>query len=270
MRRVMLTIAVLSAVLTLAGAAQQSATPRFEVASIKPSTVDPRSPENTEIQPSGRVILTNTRLDLLVRGVFEVERQEMAVGERVPSWFASERWDIIAQGPPGASLQQVRTMLQNLLIDRFKLVTRREVRDTPMYALVVARSDGRLGPQLKPSTADCAALLAAFKATGATRPTPDSNVCGLQPIRGRFRGKGILLADLARALAVSGRPVGDATGLIGAFDFELKWTPDDAADATVGASLFTAIQEQLGLRLEPRQTPVNAFVVESVERPTPD
>jgi uncharacterized protein (TIGR03435 family) len=161
-------------------------------------------------------------------------------------------------------------MLQNLLIERFKMVTRREVRDMPVYALVFARSDRRLGPQMTPSTADCAALLAAFKATGATRPTPDANVCGLQPIRGQFRGKGILLTDLARALAVAGRPVVDATGLSGSFDFELKWTPDDAAGAPVGASLFTAVQEQLGLRLEPRQTPVNAFVIESVERPTPD
>ena len=156
-------------------------------------------------------------------------------------------------------------MMQNLLVDRFRLVTRREVRDTPMYALVVARSDRRLGPQLKPSSADCAAMAAAFKATGA-RPGPDSPLCGVKPISGQFRGTGIRLTDLARALAVSGRPVVDATGLTGSFDFELRWI-DDAAGS---ASLFTAIQEQLGLRLEPRQTPTNVFVVESVERPTPD
>ena len=249
--------------------AAQQPTPRFEVASIKPSA-DLRSPDGADVQPSGRVILTNTVIEHLVRGVFELERQEIVLGERVPPWFTSERWDIIAQGPPGASLQQVRTMLQDLLIDRFRLVTRRETRDTPMYALVLARSDRRPGPQLKPSSVDCAALLAAFKATGATFQTPDSNVCGVKPIRGQFRGTGIQLSDLASALAVSGRPVVDATGLTGLFDFELKWTPDDdaAAGATGGASLFTAIQEQLGLRLEPRQTPTNVFVVESVERPT--
>ena len=77
-------------------------------------------------------------------------------------------------------------MIQNLLIERFKLVTRRETRDTPMYALVVARSDRRLGPQMKPSSADCAALLAAFKATGATFQTPDSNVCGGKSLKGGF------------------------------------------------------------------------------------
>ena len=270
MSRLVVSVAALS--VSVATLVAQQPSSRFEVASIKPSQADARSPDNTDVQPSGRVIITNTRLDLLVRGVFELERQEMVLGERVPSWFASERWDIIAQGPPitdGASQRLIRTMLQNLLIDRFKLVARREMRDTPMYALVVARSDRSLGPQLKPSSADCAAMAAAFKATGA-RQGPDSPVCGVKPIRGQYRGTGIRLGELARALAVSGRPVMDATGLIGVFDFELKWAPDDAVGATAGASLFTAIQEQLGLRLEPRQTPTSVFVIESVERPTPD
>jgi uncharacterized protein (TIGR03435 family) len=261
----LLGVAVAAAPLLVA----QDLTARFEVASIKPSAVDSRAPDNTDVQPSGRVIITNMRLGDLVRGVFEVERHELVLGERVPSWFTSEGWDIIAQGPPGASQAQVGAMLQHLLIDRFKLVTRRETRETPMYALVVARSDGRLGPQLMPSSADCAAMAAAFKSTGA-RQGPDSPVCGVKPIRGQFRGTGIRLNDLARALAVSGRPVVDATGLTGSFDFELKWTPDDAPADGGGASLFTAIQEQLGLRLEPRQTPTNVFVVDSVERPTPD
>ena len=155
------------------------------------------------------------------------------------------------------------------MIDRFKLVTRRETRELSTYALVVARGDRSLGPPLKPSAADCPALAAAFKATGA-RQGPDSPVCGVKPIRGQFRGIGIRLADLARALAVSGRPVLDATGLTGSFDFELNWAADDATNAMNGASLFTSVQEQLGLRLEPRQTPTNIFVIESVERPTPN
>lgn len=98
----------------------QQPSPRFEVASIKPSTVDSGADENSEVQPSGRVVITNMVLEHLVRGVFEVERHEMVVSERVPSWFSSERWNIIAQGPPiigSASQQQVRTMMQNLLVD---------------------------------------------------------------------------------------------------------------------------------------------------------
>ena len=161
-------------------------------------------------------------------------------------------------------------MLQNLLIERFKLVARRDRRDMPIYALVVARSDRRLGPQMKPSTADCAALLAAFKASGATRQTPDSNLCGGKSSKGRIWGTGVPLDDLARRLVVAGRPVVDMTGLTGLFDLDLKFTPDDAPDPASGASVFTAVQEQLGLRLEPRQAPANVFVIESVERPTPD
>jgi uncharacterized protein (TIGR03435 family) len=137
-----------------------------------------------------------------------------------------------------------------------------------MYALVVARSDRRLGPQMKPSSADCAALLAAFKATGATFQTPDSNVCGGKSLKGRIHGIGVSLDDLVRRLAVAGRPVVDMTGLTGLFDLDLRFTPNDAPDPASGASVFTAIQEQLGLRLEPRQTPTNLFVIESAERPT--
>lgn len=98
----------------------QQPSPRFEVASIKPSTVDSGADENSEVQPSGRVVITNMVLEHLVRGVFEVERHEMVVSERVPSWFSSERCNIIAQGPPiigSASQQQVRTTMQNLLVD---------------------------------------------------------------------------------------------------------------------------------------------------------
>ncbi|MGH9241703.1 MAG: TIGR03435 family protein [Vicinamibacterales bacterium] len=123
---------------------------------------------------------------------------------------------------------------------------------------------------MRPSTAGCAALAAAFKATGARR-APDSPVCGLSRLRGRFRGTRVRLTELVRLLApAAGRPVVDATGLTGAFDLDLTFTPVDVPDPAVGASLFTAIQEQLGLRLEPRQAPMNRLVIESAERPTPD
>jgi uncharacterized protein (TIGR03435 family) len=189
-------------------------------------------------------------------------------------WVRTDRWDIIGKGPPvtdEAAQQPIYLqMMRNLLIERFKLVTRREERDTPVYALVVARADRSLGPQIRPSSGDCAALLAAFKATGA-RQTPDSPTCGLRRLRGQFRGTGVLLSELVAALApVAGRPVVDATGLTGSFDVNVKFTPDDAADPAGGASLFTAIQEQLGLRLESRRASVSVLVIESAERPTPD
>jgi uncharacterized protein (TIGR03435 family) len=204
----------------LALAAQQTA-PTFEVASIRPSA-DPAASEDSEVQPSGRFVVTNMTLDNLVRGVFEVQRHELIIGDRVPSWFTSEKWDIVGKGPPitdeGAQRPMLRTMMQNLLIERFRLVTRRERRERPVYALAVARRDRRLGPQLRPSSADCGALLAAFRASGA-RQAPDSPVCGLFAPRGLFRGRGVLMGDLTRALTrVADRPVMDATGLTGSFD----------------------------------------------------
>jgi uncharacterized protein (TIGR03435 family) len=268
----MVRIAVILAVISAPILTAQQPAPAFEVASIKPSG-DSRAREQSDVQPSGRLTVTNTTLLSLIRDFFELQRHEIVSGERLPSWVASERWDIVATGPPipdvGAQLPLYRRMMQNLLSERFKLVTRREMRNIPVYALVFARTDRSLGPQMRPSSADCAALAAAFKAAGA-RQTPDSPVCGLRPIRGQFRGTGILVTDLARALAVAGRPVVDATGLAGAFDFDLMWTPDDAAAPSGGASLFTAVQEQLGLRLEPRQTPMSVLVIDSAERPTPD
>lgn len=257
----------------LALAAQQ-ATPAFEVASIRPSGDSIGKGDDSEVQPSGRFVATNMTLESLIRGVFEVQRHELVVGDRVPSWFASERWDIVGKGPPVTDEASQRplylTMMRNLLIERFKLVTRREVRDTPVYALVLARSDGRLGPQMRASSANCPALLAAFKATGA-RQTPDSPLCGMRNQRARLWGTGILLSDFTRLLSLrAGRPVVDATGLTGAFDLDVKFTPEDASDPPGGASLFTAIQDQLGLRLEPRRAPVNVLVIESAERPAPD
>ena len=268
-----ITILTLGAVVLSATLGGQQPAPAFEVASIRPSA-DSLAPENSEVQPSGRFVVTNMTLDNLVRGVFEVQRHELIVGEQVPSWFASQKWDIVGKGPTvsdeAAQRPLLRTMMQNLLIQRFKLVARREQREVPVYALVVARQDGRLGPQMRPSSADCAALMAAFRATGA-RQTPDSPVCGLIAPRGQFRGMGVLLADLARGLTrVAERPVVDATGLPGSFDLELKWTPDNATGPTSGASLFTAVQEQLGLRLEPRRAPLSVLVIESAERPAPD
>jgi uncharacterized protein (TIGR03435 family) len=241
--------------------------PTFEVASIKPNrSGETRSGANA--QPGGRVTVINVSLHDLVRNVYQLQSHELAVGERAPSWITSERWDILAKGPEQATQRELLPLLQNLLVDRFALMTRREVRDVPVYALVVARSDRRLGAQMKPSTLDCAALAVAARdaAPGAARR------CGRTSGPGLIETLGVPLGDLARTLsAVTGRFVVDATELPGPFDVRLTWTPDQGAGnvgaATDGASLFTAIQEQLGLRLEPRQAPVNVLVIESAERP---
>ena len=252
------------------GPAASAARPTFEVASIKPNKSGSTS-SGANAQPGGRVTIRNTSLYDLVRNGQGLQPYEIAAGERLPSWIATERWDIEAKGPEQATQPQLRSTLQNLVIDRFKLVTRRETRDVPVYALVLSRSDRRLGPQLKQSTADCAALAAARTADAP----PGSRQCGRDVGPGVISQVGTTIPEFARGLSLNtGRFVMDATGLTGRFDLELRWTPDQGT-GNVGAladgtSLFTAIQEQLGLRLDARQAPVEVLVIESAERPTED
>ena len=106
---------------------------------------------------------TNVPLNDLVRTAFELQPQEMVIGDRAPAWIPADRWDIEAKAAGEPSPQQMRAMLRNLLLDRFKLVTRREARNMPTYAIVLARSDRQLGPQLRRSTLDCEAQVAASR-----------------------------------------------------------------------------------------------------------
>ena len=270
----MLHLGMVIVLLTRLGAAQAPAPPgpkdglAFEVASIKPNkSGDTRS--RTDAQPNGRVMATNVPLTDLVRTAFELQPQEMVIGDRAPAWITTDRWDIEAKaaGEPGP--QQMRAMLRNLLLNRFKLVTRREARNMPTYAIVLARSDRQFGPQLRRSTLDCEAQVAASRVPGTTPGTVQQ--CGGRSGRGTIATFGVPLSSFAKSLsAVAGRFVFDATGLTDRFALDLRWTPDPesgAAPPADGVSLFTALQEQLGLRLEPRQAPVDVFVIVSAERP---
>ena len=244
----------------------------FEVASIKQNKSGSLS-GGANAQPGGRVTVRNTSLYDLVRNGQGLQPYEVTADERLAAWVTTDRWDIEAKGPEQASQPQLRTMLQNLLHDRFKLVTRRETRDVPVYALVLSRPDRRIGSQLRQSTADCAALAAA--ARGADAGPGGRRQCGREVGPGLISAVGTTLQDFARGLSLNtGRFVMDATGLTGRFDIDLKWTPDQviggAGAQTDGTSLFAAIQEQLGLRLESRQAPVNVLVIESAERPAED
>jgi uncharacterized protein (TIGR03435 family) len=148
-------------------------------------------------------------------------------------------------------------MLRTLLAERFGLKTHSETRQIPVYMLTLAREDRRFGPQLRPSKRDCA----------ATR-------CTASVLSGKIQTNGYSMAQLADLLTGNtDRMVLDRTGLTGVYDLELAWTPDDGpADVVTrdAPGLFTAVIEQLGLRLEPGIGPVDVVVIDSVERPTPD
>jgi uncharacterized protein (TIGR03435 family) len=172
-------------------------------------------------------------------------------------------------------------MLRALLAERFKLAVHTETRDGPIYALVLSRADKTLGPELHRSDVDCAALLAASaRGLPLPQPPPGKMLCGITTNIGRISGGAQPLSRLAAQLSQQvQRVVIDRTGLTDVYDFILTYAPDrvpQAAGADAPAvdpnlpSLFTALQEQLGLRLESTRGPVETLVVDHVERPAED
>lgn len=167
-------------------------------------------------------------------------------------------------------------MIRSLLAERFHLVVHRETRPLPVYALQQVRADGRLGPQLHLSSADCVAIAASRQATPSADARPQ---CGVRANGGHMVAGGLPLAQLATLLStLVDRVVVDRTGLTGTFDFELNWTPDRAPqrpDASASSSpdnpsIFTALREQLGLKLESSKAATDVFVIDHVEQPTRD
>jgi uncharacterized protein (TIGR03435 family) len=268
--------------------------PSFEVVSVKPN----KSGSNAvriENQP-GRFIASNVRVRDLIRLAYQVQDFQI-VG--APSWVDADRFDINATVPDGTPIAggpdgTVGPMMRALLADRFKLTTHDDTRDMPVYDLVKARADGRLGDKLRPSDAPCAAP----GGPGARRGAPPPPGAGQRLQCGMMRGPGSLIASgttlaqfVATLAGLTGRVVIDKTGLTGSYDFDLRFMPElpqGAANAPApppgapaGApvpppidpnapTLFTAIQEQLGLKLDPSRGPVAVVVVDRVEQPTPD
>src|SRR5437868_4839883 len=149
-------------------------------------------------------------------------------------------------------------MLQSLLADRFGLIAHKEKRDGQVYALTLARPDGKLGPQLSRSAVDCTALA---RAGGP----PPQGACSMRVGNGTLAARSVTMSDIARVLMGSvDRIVVDRTGLEGAYDVDLAWTPNPTPDSP-GASIFTALQEQLGLKLEAARAPVDVVVIDRIE-----
>ena len=239
-----------SAVVCCIGAgvfAQAPSSPAFEVASVKLNT----SGENRALfgnAPGGRFNATNVPLRSLVAAAYNSQ--------------------------PGAP-DNVFMMLRTLLIERFKLVTHRETRELTLYELVLARSDKKLGPQLRPTVVDCVPAR-----RGGPPPAPQPNgrpSCGMLGGAGRIAGGGADIGQLAAQLSrLLNSTVLDKTGLSGQYDVDLTFTPEllsaggpppPGVDPD-GPSVFTALQEQLGLKLQSSRGPVDVLVIDHVEHPT--
>jgi len=218
--------------------------------------------------------------------VFEVRLQ---IRERIirPSWIDGVRFDVNARTPAGTRSDQIPDMLRALLADRFSLVTHTETREGTVLALVPARTEGALGPQLTVSSLDCSKPEAPLSGsagvnTQSAAARVEKPTCGListvDDNGGALRGGGRTMGDLAANL--TGRmnqPVRDRTGLTGSYDFVLRWTPENFSNAATnagpsrdGTPIVTALQEQLGLKLEAQRAPVEFLIIDRIERPSPD
>jgi uncharacterized protein (TIGR03435 family) len=262
--------------------------PSFEAAAVKPSI----SGDNRVAilgQPGGRFVATNATLKMLMGVAYRVRDFQISGG---PSWVATERWNIEAKAeegsiPPPTGLPDptvpnpLMLMVQSLIEDRFQLKMHSETKELPVYELVIAKS----GSKMKLSEDQ-----SPFRPPERGSPPPSPPQRGGPTLRGSMRfgrgeleANGVPLFNFIQALSQPlGRPVIDKTGLKGLYDIQLQWTPELGQGPVVsggpeppppppdssGPSIFNAIQEQLGLRLESAKGPVEIWVIDSVQKPT--
>jgi uncharacterized protein (TIGR03435 family) len=255
----------------------------YEAASVRANKSGERG-STIRRQPGGRLTATNMPLRALITFAYQLQPFQLVDD---PSWLRTENFDIVAKMEgdpppvaPGTGADPHMLAMRTLLAERFKLVVRRETREMDIYALVVARPDGKPAPGLKPTTQDCAAMVAA--ARGGPPPGPNSPVtCGIRGTFGRLQVGSMPIGMFANNLSGTvQRIVVDRTGLTGNWDFEITYAPERPANlppdvelppVDPGApSLFTALQEQLGLRLQSTKGPVEVLVIERIEPLSPD
>jgi uncharacterized protein (TIGR03435 family) len=275
--------------------------PTFEVASVKSNKNGPLTSMMARMLPS-RFEATNMPARFLLLQAYRLPTYQI---QGAPAWLDSDRFDIAAKAPEGTQPDQLMLMIRSLLIERFKLVAHRETKEAPIYALVLARSDGKLGPKLSKTTDDCDAIMAERRAADRARgpgpvaftpPGPnDRAVCTTNmtpvttpgaPLVFRVRAGGQTMEALARTLSGNvNRQVIDRTGLTGLYDYEIEYAPGrtlntapiaappggtaPAAPIDDGPSIFESVQ-QLGLKLESTKGPVEYLVIDKIEHPVDD
>jgi uncharacterized protein (TIGR03435 family) len=253
--------------------AQSSAGAQFDVVSIKPNTAGLGAGGGMRTLPDGTFMMTNQPIRSIVLAASPVPVREVS---GLPEWVNTDRYDITAKAPAGSKREQQREMMRNMIVERMKLVGHVEEQERKTFALVMARSDGRLGPQLTRSTLDCAPR-ASPDGPPQAAPSRDEpqNRCGMAIGHGTIVSGGITMNQLVNSFdGLAGGLVDNRTGLDGWYAVTLRFTPPRLAvepSATDDAPQFvTALQEQLGLKLEPQKSRVPIFVVDHIERPTPN
>lgn len=265
--------------------AGNASVPAFEVATIKINRSGEPRPRHSVIPASGQVTITNVTVRELIQDAYGVPSPSLLIN--LPEWARTQRVDVIAKAASPAPVATLQRMLQPLLAEHFMLAVHWEPREMEVFALVVA-NPGRLGPRLQRNDA-CGDLVGT---PGGFARAPDGapnekGTCGILPGgAGRIVARGLDMPGLAAFTGTSpGRMVIDRTGLTGRYDVDLTYTPSAfSAEALAqrpgatpppgvdpaGPPLLTAVQEQLGLKLEPTRGPVQVLVIDRLERPTPD
>jgi uncharacterized protein (TIGR03435 family) len=270
--------------------AQPAPRPTFEVASVKPSAANCNGPGRNSGPTPGRLELPCVPVRPLIRSAYGAFTGDQIAARAMqvvggPAWLDTDRYDISAKadGTPSAT-QMMGPMLQTLLEERFHLKVHVEAKESPVYALTVAKSASKLTPWKEGS---CVPLdLSNPSLWSGGGPTP----CGVPKMSMKA---GVSILDVGGATmeefagriltGQAGRPVVDKTGLTGRYDLHLEYTREDTAGPvrlngmsqpvpppsdSAGPSIFTALQEQLGLKLSPDKAPLNVIVIDSVQKPT--
>jgi uncharacterized protein (TIGR03435 family) len=268
------TVCAVVAVCSAAGAAAQA--PRaFDVVSVRQNTSG--DPGAILDMSRGQLRAINAPLQIVIRQAFEVMDSQI-VG--APGWVASDRYDIIAKAPEGVvTAEAIRPLMRALLAERFRLATHTEKREMPVYALVLAKADGSLGPHIRQvADTDCTAKPPAAPAPAPTNPD-EWPYCSVTISPGSLYFGGFRMTEITRILStLVGRTIIDETGISGPVQFRLQYQRGRGASppaVPAGAldekpDIFTALQEQAGLKLDARRAPVDVLVIDRIDRPTED
>jgi uncharacterized protein (TIGR03435 family) len=286
MKQIVAATACIAFLVLTASAQDTTGTPAFEVASVKRADTQnqrpmpPMSGPITEMmgfeggpgsKDPGRINYRGVTLKSLLARAYQVKPDQIAG----PGWLALERYTIEAKLPPATDAEQLRVMLQKLLVERFQISMHHEVKQTPVYRLKVAKNGPKLKPaeelpqyasdeerqaanmkRLQESMAKRQAAMEAYTRQGLRPPNSSS-----------FRYAKATTQRLADALSSHvGRPVKDMTGLEGDYSFQLEWDPSAGQREDAGVSIFTALQEQLGLRLESGDDEIEFLMIEKAEK----
>ena len=277
-------------VITRAGVFAQSPSspvgPSFDVVSVKRNTSNTLG-SNVNERADGGFTMTNIPVGTLIARAYQAAPVDMV---NLPGWAMSDRYDVSTTSSLSAPTPEQRAiMLKAMLADRFKFAAHVENREQPAYDLLLARSDGRLGPGMKPFDVDCAAKSAADRAAAeaaraAGQPPPRPSLPDLNgPVppctffmRGDTMEGSSTIANLANMLRpAAGRFIVDKTGLTGSHYITMTFDrmaglrgPATTPSPTAAPSVFTAVQEQLGLKLESSKAVRETLVIDRLERPT--